>query len=535
MAFLGNTPLLSTMRTLAEGVATTNQTVINVPGGLISGMTDVIVGGADLGTADYDDSDGLTIKLKSAMAQGTMYKVVAWTPNQNVFGGTMNANLKVDTKTTDGSVTVTSAAATSRMVTFQTAGSNRWIIGANNTAETGSNVGSDWFINRYSDAGAFIDAPFNIKRSTGLTTVTGITATGFAADGYAQFRAISGNYGAMIRNDGTSVYLLSTASGSQTGTWNSYRPFSWNLSNGSVQIASDGSVITMGNRPTWQVNGTGSFYTPWDTGNFSPSNYLVRNGTSDVSAGGTYFTSSIQPNIANISSSGNDDKCLTISNGSNNSASAVIQFHRVGLYAAYFGLDTDNNWKVGGRSAGAAAYKIVHEGVGSANLSGYLSISGSQTLSYSGYGYLNTSGAGTQAGNSGNVGVSLNCAGRITCPEFDATSDVRLKTEIEKLDPQLAIDFVKNVDSFGYKWRDHADGPIRFGFMAQDVAKKGFENLIKLSEMEGLEETIDDDGWVSPKNIRLAIEYDQVIPIHSSVLKQLLERVEYLESQLISK
>lgn len=535
MAFLGNTPLLSTMRTLAEGIATTNQTVINVPGGLISGMTDVIVGGADLGTADYDDSDGLTIKLKSAMAQGTMYKVVAWTPNQNVFGGTMNANLKIDTKTTDGSVTVTSAAATSRMVTFQTAGSNRWIIGANNTAESGSNAGSDWFINRYSDAGAYIDAPLSIKRSTGLITVTGLSVNGIAADGYGQIRAISGNYGAMIRNDGTSVYLLSTASGNPTGTFNSFRPFYWNLSTGAVTIAGDGSAVAMGNRPTWQVNGTGSFFTPWDSGNFAPSNYLARNANTDISGGNTYFQSTAQPNIANISSSGNDDKCLTISNGANNAASAVMQFHRIGLYAAYFGLDTDNNWRVGGRSMGANSWKIVHEGVGNATLTGYLNIAGSNTTSYSGYGYLNTSGAGTTPGSSGSVGVSLSCSGRITCPEFDATSDVRLKTEIEKLDPQLAIDFIKNVDSFGYKWSDHTDGPVRFGFMAQNVAKKGFTNLIKLSEMEGLEEMVDDDGWVSPKNVRLAIEYDQVIPIHSSVLKQLLERVEYLESQLISK
>lgn len=41
---------------------------------------------------------------------------------------------------------------------------------------------------------------------------------------------------------------------------------------------------------------------------------------------------------------------------------AVMTFHRPSSYAAFFGLDTDNNWKVGGWSMGAVAYKIWHEG-----------------------------------------------------------------------------------------------------------------------------------------------------------------------------
>ena len=37
----------------------------------------------------------------------------------------------------------------------------------------------------------------------------------------------------------------------------------------------------------------------------------------------------------------------------------MITFHRVGAYAAYFGLDTDNQWAVGGWSAGAARQIIA--------------------------------------------------------------------------------------------------------------------------------------------------------------------------------
>ena len=46
-------------------------------------------------------------------------------------------------------------------------------------------------------------------------------------------------------------------------------------------------------------------------------------------------------------------------NGTN---AAFMAFHRPGSYAAYFGLDTDNQWKVGGWSAGAVAYVLLHSG-----------------------------------------------------------------------------------------------------------------------------------------------------------------------------
>ncbi len=38
---------------------------------------------------------------------------------------------------------------------------------------------------------------------------------------------------------------------------------------------------------------------------------------------------------------------------------AMIAFHRPGAYAAYFGLDTDNQWAVGGWSMGGARYILI--------------------------------------------------------------------------------------------------------------------------------------------------------------------------------
>lgn len=56
------------------------------------------------------------------------------------------------------------------------------------------------------------------------------------------------------------------------------------------------------------------------------------------------------------------DAGLIIGNEANPSASAVLCFARVGAYAAFIGLDTDNKWKVGGGSMGAVAYELWHQG-----------------------------------------------------------------------------------------------------------------------------------------------------------------------------
>ena len=41
---------------------------------------------------------------------------------------------------------------------------------------------------------------------------------------------------------------------------------------------------------------------------------------------------------------------------------AFMAFHRVGVYAAYFGIDSNSAWTVGGWSMGANSYRLLHEG-----------------------------------------------------------------------------------------------------------------------------------------------------------------------------
>ena len=89
-------------------------------------------------------------------------------------------------------------------------------------------------------------------------TINGLDNGGIGAG--MQLRTVQGNYGAGLRNDGASVYLLQTASGQQNGVWNTFRPFSWNLSSGAVNIDQTGAgtnfagVVSYGPSATMYIN-----------------------------------------------------------------------------------------------------------------------------------------------------------------------------------------------------------------------------------------------------------------------------------------
>lgn len=73
------------------------------------------------------------------------------------------------TATFAGSAVYSSAAAGStRTLGLQTAGSNRWLLNADSTAESGANAGSDFALLRVNDNGATTNQVLTITRSTGV-------------------------------------------------------------------------------------------------------------------------------------------------------------------------------------------------------------------------------------------------------------------------------------------------------------------------------------------------------------------------------
>jgi hypothetical protein len=56
---------------------------------------------------------------------------------------------------------------------------NRWLFGKSNTSESGSDAGSDFFINRYNDAGVYQSQPLSISRASGTVTIPTLKTTTF--------------------------------------------------------------------------------------------------------------------------------------------------------------------------------------------------------------------------------------------------------------------------------------------------------------------------------------------------------------------
>lgn len=82
-------------------------------------------------------------------------------------GDTMTGDLTVS-KTDPGIFLQKSASGQSNYISGTTAGSYRWSVElGTSAAESGSNAGSNFHINRFNDAGVYIDTPLAITRSTG--------------------------------------------------------------------------------------------------------------------------------------------------------------------------------------------------------------------------------------------------------------------------------------------------------------------------------------------------------------------------------
>ena len=90
-------------------------------------------------------------------------------------GDTMTGNLVITSPAGDPGLSLNKiAGAHANLIRGQVAGLPRWVILIGDySTETGGNVGSDFRLYRYNDAGAFVDPVLTIARSSGLATIKG--------------------------------------------------------------------------------------------------------------------------------------------------------------------------------------------------------------------------------------------------------------------------------------------------------------------------------------------------------------------------
>lgn len=119
----------------------------------------------------------------SKITSGTLDNArVNWASPSAIGTGTAAAG------TFAASVIITGASATFRTTRFATVGSPRFDLNCTNEAETGSNAGSNFNINRFADGGAYLSTPFIITRSSGNASFAhDLAITGALSKGSGSF------------------------------------------------------------------------------------------------------------------------------------------------------------------------------------------------------------------------------------------------------------------------------------------------------------------------------------------------------------
>lgn len=180
------------------------------------------------------------------------------------------------------------------------------------------------------------------------------------------------------------VFLTGTLTGPIEVTFPSATSRLWlvyNLTSGPFSLSIRGAAgspipLTQGFMGMFYSDGGGvyaagpAFNTPSGMWNFANTGTFANSVT--ASAGWTWNVgASAAFNGTGVISSTGGGPALIANNDPANSAStaAAVRFNRAGIYAAHFGLDTDNRLKYGGGSLGANAHDVWHTGVaaGSSN------------------------------------------------------------------------------------------------------------------------------------------------------------------------
>lgn len=292
--------------------------------------------------------------------------------------------------------------------------------------------------------------------TVGLVSPAGEIQSGGGAISGGQFRAVAGNFGVLARNDGSSFYLLQTPSTTTpyTTTWNSYRPFAWNLSTGAVSIDAGGSGVTFGGQIQVATN---------DIVFASPGQGLVFNN-----GGGTQIGNLIMdPNGADLDLS---------------AISGVVNIFGGRLYACVVNFGFLNNVNPTGISP-------------------------------------------PQTGLTGLVVSNV-----VQANQFWAFSDERLKDNIEPIPQEKGLEFVTTAKPVTFMMK--GAGTRAAGFIAQDELKRGFGDSITIMENKDLEETVDEDGFVSPAGVQLSKNYNSDIAYLTAFGKWAVKEIESLKARI---
>lgn len=151
------------------------------------------------------------------------------------------------------------------------------------------------------------------------------------------------------------------------------------------------------------------------------------------------------------------------------------------------------------------------------------------------YGFINASGATGSSSNTSISTFSLRTTGRIIAGgEIDIVSDRRSKHTIASLDTSFCKSFIQSTQAVSFKYNRTDENKTHYGYIAQDVYKAGFENLVSTVPDETIEASVDEDGFHNPEKQKFVLCYDEIIPIVATSIKDLYEENRQLKETIAS-
>ena len=149
------------------------------------------------------------------------------------------------------------------------------------------------------------------------------------------------------------------------------------------------------------------------------------------------------------------------------------------------------------------------------------------------FGWLKSNGTIGSSASGTSTTYSLRANGRILCnTEIDVLSDARVKTNITSLDADFCKQFIINTVPVSYNFTHVEDEKTHYGYLAQDIIRAGYDQLVSIVPNETLQEVIDSDGFVSPAGKQLTLCYDEIIPILAKNISILYEENNQLKEQI---
>ena len=164
---------------------------------------------------------------------------------------------------------------------------------------------------------------------------------------------------------------------------------------------------------------------------------------------------------------------------------------------------------------------------------GSISVTGTTAFTVTNYAFY-TSNISSNGGSGGATNnYSLHTTGRIACGgELNVYSDYRLKNSIESLDEKYCKDFIQKTTPVKYNYNND-ESQKHFGYIAQDVLKAGFDDLVTVCPYsDGIEEIIEDDGFLNPKDVIFVMSTTEIIPILSKNIQLIYNEKKILEDKI---